>query len=97
MAKAYWVTAYHAIHDPDKMAAYAALAAPAIKSSGGKFLVRGPAVKTYDSGLMERVVIVEFPSLEAALAAHETPEYKAALEALGDGVTRDMRVVEGVA
>jgi uncharacterized protein (DUF1330 family) len=43
-------------------------------------------------------VLVEFDSLEKALAAHDTPAYAAALKALGNGnVERDMRVVEGAA
>jgi uncharacterized protein (DUF1330 family) len=43
----------------------------------------------------QRVVLVEFDSLEAALACHETPGYKEALRLLGTGnVERDMRVVE---
>ena len=46
--------------------------------------------------MKERVVIVEFGGLEQAIAAHETPAYRAALAALGNGnVERDMRVVEG--
>ena len=45
----------------------------------------------------QRVVLVEFDSVEKALAAHDTPAYKEALRALGDGADRDMRVVEGSA
>jgi hypothetical protein len=32
----------------------------------------------------------------AALAAHDSPGYQAALKALGHGAERDMRIVEGV-
>ena len=45
----------------------------------------------------ERVVIVEFASLQKASAAYDTPDYQQALRALGNGVERDMRLVEGVA
>jgi uncharacterized protein (DUF1330 family) len=42
--------------------------------------------------------MVEFPSLDKAVACHDTPAYKEALKASGtDNVERDMRVVEGVA
>ncbi len=95
MAKAYWVSAYHAVHDNDKLAAYAKLAAPAIIEGGGKFLARGVAAKAYEAGLLQRTVIIEFDSLDAATACHDSPGYQAALVALGDGVTRDLRVVEG--
>jgi uncharacterized protein (DUF1330 family) len=47
--------------------------------------------------MKERVVMVEFDSLDQAIAAHDTPAYKEALKALGTGnIERDMRVVEGV-
>jgi uncharacterized protein (DUF1330 family) len=46
----------------------------------------------------ERVVLVEFDSVDKAVACHDTPAYKEALMALGTGnVERDMRVVEGAA
>ena len=41
MAKAYWISTYRAINDADKMAAYAALAKPALESAGGTFIARG--------------------------------------------------------
>lgn len=95
MTKAYWVSAYHEIRDEEKLAAYAKLAGPAIIEAGGTFLARGMAAKAYEAGLVQRTVIVEFPSLEAAEACHDGPGYQAALVALGDAVTRDLRIVEG--
>ena len=56
--------------------------------------IRG--AKAYEAGIQQRTVIVEFESLEKAIACHDSPAYQAALAALGDGVTRDLRVVEGV-
>ena len=96
MPKAYWVSAYHAIHDENKLAAYAKLAAPAILEGGGKFLARGMAAKAYEAGLQQRTVIIEFDSLAQAIACHDSAGYQAALAALGDGATRDLRVIEGV-
>lgn len=95
MPKAYWVSAYHAIHDESKLAAYAAIAGPAVIAAGGKFIARSKAAKAYEAGKLERTTLVEFESMEAAIAAHETPEYKKALAALEGGVTRDLRIVEG--
>jgi uncharacterized protein (DUF1330 family) len=78
--------------------AYAKLAVPPIESAGGCFLARSNPAKTYEAGMNERVVLVEFPSLDKAVACRDTPAYKEALKALGtDNVERDMRVVEGVA
>jgi uncharacterized protein (DUF1330 family) len=96
MAKAYWVATYRSISDPDALAGYAKLAGPAIQAAGGKFLVRGNAAKAYESGLIQRVVIVEFDSVEQATTAHDSPGYQEALRVLGKGADRDLRIVEGV-
>ncbi|NDB20821.1 MAG: DUF1330 domain-containing protein [Proteobacteria bacterium] len=51
MAKGYWVSAYRSISDPEKLAAYAKLAGPAITGGGGHFLARGEPVAVYEHGL----------------------------------------------
>jgi uncharacterized protein (DUF1330 family) len=97
MAKAYWVACYHSIKNPDALAAYAKLAGPAVQAAGGKFLARNTAAKAYEAGLMQRVVVIEFESVEKAVAAHDSAGYQEALKALGkDAVVRDLRIVEGV-
>jgi uncharacterized protein (DUF1330 family) len=97
MAKAYWVTTYRSIKNPDALAAYGKIAWPAISSAGGRFIVRGSPAKTYEAGLAQRTVVIEFPSLEQAIAAHDSAGYQEALRVLGkDSVERDMRVVEGI-
>ena len=79
MAKAYWVACYRSISNPDALADYAKLAAPAI------------------TGLAQRVVIIEFDSVDRAVAAHDSEGYQAALKVLGKAADRDLRIVEGVA
>ena len=96
MAKGYWVSCYRSIKNPDGLAAYAKLAAPAIQSGGGRFIVRGPASKVYEQGILQRTVVVEFDSLAAANKVHDGPAYQEALRVLGDSVERDFRIVEGV-
>lgn len=96
MPKAYWISAYRSVSNPDKLAAYAKLAGPAITAAGGTFLARGEPAKVYEAGLMQRTVLIEFESVAAAIAAHDSPGYKAALDALGDGALREIRIVEGV-
>jgi uncharacterized protein (DUF1330 family) len=94
MAKAYWIAFYRDVRDPDKLAAYAKLALPAITAGGGKFLARGVAAHVFEHGLKERTVLIEFPDMDAAIATHHSPAYKEALEALGDGAVRDLRFIE---
>jgi uncharacterized protein (DUF1330 family) len=96
MAKAYWISCYHQVIDPNKLAAYAKLAAPAIEAGGGRFLARAVAAKAYEAGLLERIVVIEFDSIEEAVATHDSAAYKAALAALDGGVVRDLRIVPGV-
>jgi uncharacterized protein (DUF1330 family) len=96
MAKAYWISCYREILDPAKLAAYAKLALPAIEAGGGRFLARSTAVKAYEDGVTERTVLIEFDSVEKAVATHDSPAYKEALAALAGGVIRDLRIVQGV-
>ncbi len=97
MAKAYWIAFYRSIKNPDALAAYAKLAGPAVQAGGGRFLVRGVPAKTYEAGLAQRVVVIEFDSVVQATATHDSPAYQEALKALGkDSVERDMRITEGV-
>jgi uncharacterized protein (DUF1330 family) len=96
MAKAYWVNTYRSISNPAAFEAYARLAGPAVEAGGGRFLIRGNPAKTYESGLMQRVVVVEFDSLEQAIQAHDSEAYQAALKALDNGADRDIRIVEGL-
>ena len=97
MAKAYWIAFYRSIKNPDSLAAYAKLAGPAILAGGGRFLARGGTAKTYEAGLNQRTVMIEFDSLAQAIAAHDSPGYQEALRVLGDAAERDIRILEGVA
>ena len=97
MAKAYWVATYFSVSNPDALAEYAKLAGPAITAGGGRFLARGTAAKAYEKGRQQRVVIVEFDSVDAAAATHDGAGYQAALKVLGNAVDRDLRIVEGLA
>ncbi len=66
-------------------------------AAGGRYLVRNKPAKTYEAGINERVILIEFDSLVKAIAARSTPAYQKALEVLGTGnVERDIRLVEGV-
>ncbi len=96
MAKTYWIAFYHSIKDQDRFAEYAKLAGPAMQAAGGKFLARGNPSQVYEAGLNERVVVLEFDSLEQAIAAHDGAPYQEALAVLGDSVEREIRITESV-
>jgi uncharacterized protein (DUF1330 family) len=96
MAKAYWITCYREITDAAKLAAYAKLAVPSIEAGGGRYLARGQAAQAYEAGQLERTVVIEFESVEQAVAAHDSPGYRAALAMLEGGAVRDVRIVPGI-
>ncbi|WKN46596.1 DUF1330 domain-containing protein [Nocardioides sp. Arc9.136] len=92
---AYWISTYVEVTDEEKLAAYAALAGPALEGAGGTFLARGLPEQVYEAGRSTRTVLIEFASVEAAVAAHDGSAYQEALAALGDGAVRDLRIVPG--
>jgi uncharacterized protein (DUF1330 family) len=93
---AYWISTYQEINDEAKLKAYAELAGPALEGAGGTFVARGFPEQTYEAGEQTRTVVIEFASVEAARAAHDSPAYQGALAALADGAVRDIRIVPGV-
>jgi uncharacterized protein (DUF1330 family) len=95
MAKGYWMTFYRSVSNPAALAEYAKLATPAIQAGGGRFIVRGTPVKTYESGLDQRTVVIEFDSVEKAVATFESPGYRAARKILEGAAERDIRILEG--
>jgi len=96
MPKAYWIANRMTIKDTEKLKAYAELAGPAIAAHGGKFLARGGEVVSLEGFQQSRVVVTEFPSLEAALGCYNSDAYQAAHAKLDGGVDRDICVVEAL-
>jgi uncharacterized protein (DUF1330 family) len=95
MARGYWVTLYRSVSNPAALTEYARLAGPVIQAGGGRFLARGMPAKTFEGGLEQRSVLIEFDSVERALAVYQSPEYQAALVHLDGAVERDVRILEG--
>ena len=95
MAKAYWIACYREISDPAKLAAYARLAGPAVEAGGGRFLARAVAAQAYEDGKVDRTVLIEFESVDQAVAVHDGAAYQAALALLKGGAVRDLRIVQG--
>src|ERR1700751_1385228 len=96
MPKAYWIANYRSISNPAAVSAYGEIAGQPLKAAGGRILPRTPPAKTYEHGLNQRTVVIEFDSVAAAIAAYESDAYKAALRVLGNAADRDIRIVEGL-
>jgi uncharacterized protein (DUF1330 family) len=96
VAKAYWIAIYRSVSNPAALAEYAKMAGPLIQATGGRALVRGVPAHTFEAGLRQRVVVIEFESVEKAVAVYESEAYQAALKVLGNGAERDLRIIEGL-
>jgi uncharacterized protein (DUF1330 family) len=96
MAKGYWICFYRSISNPAAIAEYVKLAGPAIQSGGGRVLARGIPAKTYEAGLGQRTVIIEFDTVQQATATYESDAYQKALRVVESAAERDVRIVEGI-
>jgi uncharacterized protein (DUF1330 family) len=85
------------VTDPEKYKGYMQLSPGAVAKYGGRFVVRGGRSVALEGGWQpQRVVVVEFPSLERAEEFYRSPEYKEAIEARTGAATMRMIAVEGV-
>ena len=96
MPKAYWINTFLSVRDQDRLQRYITLAGPAMRAAGGRFLARGNPAAAFELGAMERTTLIEFASVEAAVAAYQSPAYQEALDALGDAAERDLRIIEAI-
>lgn len=69
------------VTDAERFARYRELAPPAIAAYDGKYLVRGGVTEVLEGSWMpNRVVVLEFPTLERARQWLVSPEYRDARE-----------------
>jgi len=94
MAKGYWVASID-VTDMDGYKAYVVANAEPFRQYGAKFLIRAGKLEPVEGNLRSRVVVIEFPSYQAALDCYHSPEYqKAKALRMGKGVG-EIVVVEG--
>ena len=94
MAKGYWIGRI-TVHDPERYKDYVTTATPAYKEFGAKFLVRGGAIGHAEGEARPRNVVIEFESLEKALACYNSPAYVAARKIRQEIADGELVVVEG--
>jgi len=81
--------------DPERMAEYRRLAQIAVEHYGGRYLVRGaPYVTLEGSWQPQRLVVLEFPGMDAAKSFYDSPEYLAARNARAGVSDFDMLLAE---
>ena len=95
MSKGYWVANVD-ISDLDEYKKYVAANAEPFRKYGGKFLTRGGKSEIVEDKLRRsRVVVLEFPSFESALASYRSHEYAAARKLREPASVADIIVLEG--
>ena len=95
MPKGYFLSAHRSPANPQKREAYLRLAGSAMLEAGGTILASTNKVEAHENGVSEQTVLIEFESLEKAIAAYNSEDYQKALEALDGGADRDIRIFEG--
>jgi uncharacterized protein (DUF1330 family) len=77
MAKTYWIARVD-VSDPETYKKYVETGKPAFERHNAKFLARGGRTEVLEGKARARNVVIEFPSMEEALACYNSPEYTAA-------------------
>ena len=84
------------IRDPEKFETYRERVAPLVERHGGRYLVRGGGLHPLEGDLgLKRLVVLEFPSMEAARRFYTSPEYAPLLKLRREAARSDIVLVEG--
>ena len=94
MSKGYWV-AFADVTDPEGYKAYIAENAAAFRKYGARFVVRGGKSDAAEGNSRSRVVVIEFPSFQAAQDCYHSPEYARAMALRQGKAVVDLAIVEG--
>jgi uncharacterized protein (DUF1330 family) len=85
------------VRDAEAFQTYRTRAAAAIAKYGGRYLARVGAIEPLEGSWQpERIIIVEFPSVERARVWYRSPEYASALAVRDQALSRDLILVDGV-
>ncbi len=95
MPKGYWIARVD-VRDEERYKDYISTAKPAFERYGATFLARGGAISPLEGQHRTRNVVIEFPSVEAAVDCYNTPEYQAAAAIRQEIADAEMIVVEGL-
>jgi uncharacterized protein (DUF1330 family) len=83
------------VTDPVQYEEYKKFSTMAMEAHGAELLVRGGKSEVVEGNLFPRVVILKFPSFEAAKKYNESAEYQLARSKREGAAQMNMIVVEG--
>ena len=93
---AYWI-AHVTVTDGEAYKGYQALAPAAFAAFGARFLARGGAAETLEGPALDRHVVIEFPTLEAARACYHSQAYQDARARRDGACVAHVVIVDGLA
>ncbi|MGE0565415.1 MAG: DUF1330 domain-containing protein [Pseudolabrys sp.] len=95
MAKGYWIALVEVKNPDGYKNDYVAGLPAALSKFGGKYVTRGGQTETVEGAVKSRVVVIEFPSYQAAMDCYRSPEYAGLKAARMANADADIVVVEG--
>lgn len=95
MPKGY-IVAHITVKDPERYKEYVERDTPILHGLGGQFIVRGGENEPVEGDLMERHVIIEFPTYQQALDAYHDPAYQEVADIRRSTADSQIVVVAGV-
>lgn len=94
MAKGYWIANVD-VRNADGYKQYVAALPDIFCKFGGRYTTRGGKTEVVEGKSRSRIVIIEFPSYEAALTCYRSPEYAKAIALRQANADADLIVIEG--
>ena len=94
MAKGYWLAQVE-VTDPEGYKDYVAANQAAFRKYGARYVIRAGRYEALEGTCRSRLVVIEFPDYEMALACYRSPEYQHAVTLRQGHATVDIAVVEG--
>lgn len=91
-----YVIAETTILDVKAFEIYRQYAEAAVVKHGGRFLARGGEIEVLEGECAPRVVLLEFPSMDAARLWYRSPEYAKALDVSDKALSRNLFLVDGI-
>jgi uncharacterized protein (DUF1330 family) len=86
------------VTNPEAYEGYKAAVAPLVAAAGGRYLVRGGKAEGREGAPPAgRIVVLEYPSFDAAKAFLDSPEYGAIVQLRANNTVSRLMIVEGTA
>lgn len=91
----YWIVRAGAVKDAEALVAYQACWALVAPRHGAEVLAGRGVIETVEGPDFPRQFIVRFPSLRAARACYDDPDYQAILPVAARAFDRQLAILEG--